>query len=67
MSAKYGISMQTLKLIQKKKAATDVSANITQQLADSSSPTATIPMLCSLFCALHHQFQMASKTALPVS
>ena len=66
MSQKYGISLQTLQLIQKKKEATDVSMNITRQNADASSTASKLAALQSLVCSLHHQFMMAGKKALPL-
>lgn len=65
MSAKYGISISTLKLVQKKKQAQDQSNNMTQDLIESQSKSSNVMQMHKLLDNLHHQFIMKQKQVLP--
>lgn len=67
MSAKYGISVETLRLIQKKKVAEDKSMNITKDIIASQTTSSKINQLHKLIDNLHHQFIMKQKQVLPYS
>lgn len=64
ISKKYGISMQTLRMVKMKKEAADKSMNITQQIVKDQSPESLIPVLRSIIQKLHLQFMMAQKKSL---